>query len=58
MKKSMDEQIIADPTILDDIIVINLAHKSVKTANIIAPPPIATKTSLSYIYKYLQMHFC
>lgn len=49
IKKSMDDTIMAEPTILDDTIVINLAHSKVSTANIIAPPPIATSTSRSCI---------
>lgn len=50
IKKSIDDIIIAEPTILDEIIVINLAQHNVKTENIIAPPPIATNTSRSYIF--------
>lgn len=45
MKKSTAAIIMVEPTMLDDTIVINLTHKSVITANIMAPPPTATAIS-------------
>lgn len=45
MKKSTAAIIMVEPTMLDDTIVINLTHKSVITANMMAPPPTATAIS-------------
>jgi hypothetical protein len=44
----MEHKIIADPTILDANIVIIFAQHTVIIVHIIAPPPMATNTSVSF----------